>query len=287
MRTKASTARSMARSSTGEASDATGEPSRSRSAAVSAGPPRYTRNATTLSLRGKDGSPSSARSVGTPAAPTRSRARRSSMPWTYVLWQASTTRGSSNPPARPAEAATRAASAAMQTLRHRDAIGHPPRSSGSVRRSVRAAACSSYSAGVQVVGGLDPLAPTHLDTAPGTADALLQVLDVTAAHSLDLAAQLEIAANAIVVEDAEAIDDRAGLAHGPDDLVGIEREVRRMAHGEHERVGSLHRLREVGLDAHVRELPLTVEETRLALARPRVAGLRLELPPVVDIGIVD
>ena len=99
------------------------------------------------------------------------------------------------------------------------------------------------------------------------ADLFLDALDVAAAEGLHLAAQLEVAADLVIAEDAEAVDDGQRPAGPFHDVVGLELEVGRVAHGEHDGIDALEGGRQVLLDAQVGDVGLVVEE-----ARPGMAG---------------
>jgi len=115
----------------------------------------------------------------------------------------------------------------------------------------------------------------------------LDAFDMAAAEALDLAAELEIAADRGVVEDAEAVDDGGGAAGHPDDVVRGELHVGVMPHGEDHRVGPLEGARDVLLDPEIGETLLVAEETRPGMARRGVAILLLQLPPALDVQVMD
>jgi len=53
----------------------------------------------------------------------------------------------------------------------------------------------------------------------------LDSLDVAAAHALDFTSELKVAADTVVVKNAETVNDRAGLTHRLDYLVWIKIEI--------------------------------------------------------------
>src|SRR5262245_38632274 len=81
-------------------------------------------------------------------------------------------------------------------------------------------------AGVRIMGPLR-LPLLHL---------LLDALDVPASEALHFAAELEVAADPVVVEDPEAVDHRQGPARHRHHGVGIEGEVRLVRDGEDDRL---------------------------------------------------
>ena len=108
----------------------------------------------------------------------------------------------------------------------------------------------------------------------------LDALDVAAAEGLHLAAQLEVAPDLLVVEDAEAVDHGDLAAGPPDHLIGVDGQVGRVAHGQHDGVGLLHGGPHVLLDAQRLELLLAVEE-----AGPAVAGVGVGV--LIGVGLVE
>lgn len=71
-------------------------------------------------------------------------------------------------------------------------------------------------------------------------DRLLDPPDVAAAHSLDLAAEFEVAADLGVVEDAEAIHQGERPAHRGEDLVRLQLQVLLVPDGAREDHGVRH-----------------------------------------------
>ena len=110
---------------------------------------------------------------------------------------------------------------------------------------------------------------------------------MTAAEALHLAAELEVAADGIVIEDAEAVDNRDGAAAHLDYSVGGEFHVGLVAHREDDRVGVFQGRGDVLLDAQLGQAFLIAEESRPRVAGGGVALLFFQLPPVLDVGVVD
>ena len=53
-------------------------------------------------------------------------------------------------------------------------------------------------------------------------NAVLDPLDVTAAHALDLAAEFQVAADPVIVQDAEAVNESKRPSYAFEHSVGIE-----------------------------------------------------------------
>lgn len=104
-----------------------------------------------------------------------------------------------------------------------------------------------------------------IPSGPHPADMIFDPLDVPPAEPLHLAAQLEVSRDLLIVQDAEAIDDCYRPARGADDGIGIEVEVRLVAHSEDKGVDAAQCLIQVFLDLEVHQLLLIPEESRLAL----------------------
>ena len=83
---------------------------------------------------------------------------------------------------------------------------------------------------------------------------------MTAAHAFHLAAELEVAADLGVVQNAEAVHQRKGSSHALEYNVGIELELRLVTNGEDDDVHPLHRRGEIFFQAEVLERFLPVEE---------------------------
>ena len=99
-------------------------------------------------------------------------------------------------------------------------------------------------------------------------DGVFDAFDVAAAQAFHLAAQLEVAADGGVVQDAEAVDDGHGAAGLGDDDVGIEVEVGLVAYRQDDGVGAPEGGGQVRLDPEIRKALLIPEE-----AGPGMAGL--------------
>lgn len=98
-----------------------------------------------------------------------------------------------------------------------------------------------------------------------------------APHALDLASQLEVSADLGIRQHAEAVYQREGLAHAPEDLVWLQLQIRRVPDGQHDGIHSLERLVEVFLDAQVLQAVLAVEESGEAIACVGISVLGLKL----------
>lgn len=110
---------------------------------------------------------------------------------------------------------------------------------------------------------------------------------MSAAEALDFAAQLEVAADGGVVQDAETVDDGHGAAGHFDDLVGVELQVGLVAHGENHGIGALEGGLDVFFDAGLHEFVLVPEKAGPGMAGCGVSFLLLQLPPVLHIGVMD
>ena len=67
----------------------------------------------------------------------------------------------------------------------------------------------------------------------------LDPLDMAAAEGLHLAAQLEVAADGVVAEDAEAVDYRQRPARPSDNLVRLQVQILLVGHRQEDRLGPL------------------------------------------------
>ena len=105
--------------------------------------------------------------------------------------------------------------------------------------------------------------------------------------SLHFAAELEVAANLVVGQDAEAVDHGQRPARPFDDLIGVEIEILLVRHRQNQRLGMVQRGGQIALHANVHQTFLIAEEPRPRMARRRVNVLILQLKPVLDIRIVD
>ena len=109
---------------------------------------------------------------------------------------------------------------------------------------------------------------------------------MAAAHTLDLAAKLEVSAYLVVVEYAETVNERKWLSNGLEHPVRIEVHVIGVYHRQDDRVSILEGTPEVVAHPQVLQFILPVEEPGIAVIRMRIGFLALQLPPVFQIRIV-
>jgi hypothetical protein len=72
----------------------------------------------------------------------------------------------------------------------------------------------------------------------GLGKAVLDPFDVSASHSFDLATQLQVTPNLGIVQHTKAINQRKGLSDLPKHSIGVQAQVRLVAHREHQRIDS-------------------------------------------------
>src|SRR5262245_52679405 len=116
---------------------------------------------------------------------------------------------------------------------------------------------------------------------------LLDALDVPAPEPLHLAAELEVAADLVVVEDPEAVDHCQGSPGHRDHGVGIEGEVRLVRDREDHGLDAAQRGFQILTHPELLQVALVAEEPGQGVTRRRVRVLLLELEPVLDVRVVD
>jgi len=110
---------------------------------------------------------------------------------------------------------------------------------------------------------------------------------MASAEALHLAAELKIAFDLFVVEDAEAVDDGDGAADHLDHFIGVESHVGLVADGKDEGINSLEGGAQIIFNLAVLEFLLVPEEARPGVAGGGIGFLFLQFPPVFHIGVVD
>lgn len=101
---------------------------------------------------------------------------------------------------------------------------------------------------------------------------------MSAAQSLHLAAEFQVAADPLVVEDEKAVDDGEGLANSFEHPVRIHVKVRSVPHGKNYHFHSNHCRPHVLLDSKAFEIGLPGKESSACLLGKIL--LRVELRPI-------
>ena len=106
-----------------------------------------------------------------------------------------------------------------------------------------------------------------------------------ATQSFYFATKINVFLYLFVAQDQETVDDGDGLAGQFHDLLRVELEIGFVADGQDQGVAAFEGLGQIFLDLQALELFLVAEE--LFLADDGVLVLLLELPPALDVGVVD
>src|ERR1039458_6695539 len=77
--------------------------------------------------------------------------------------------------------------------------------------------------------------------AAAVVDAILDAFDVAPAHAFDVTPQFQVAADLLVVEDAEAVHHGKGASGALNHPIGVEFQIGVVANGQDDGIDSFHR----------------------------------------------